>query len=183
LTIIDTDSSVGGTWSAARIYPGLCADTPSGAFEFADLSMEEALGISLWSDLTGDVVHEYLEKYARKHGNMERCKLATEVVRVTRSGSGWSVAVRPTGSESSKMEELQCDKLIVATGQTSQPVMPKIDTSAFKGRIFHSKDFGQSHTFLTSDAVQNVTVVDGNKSSVEDARLCALAGKKSDLAC
>jgi hypothetical protein len=44
-----------------RIYPGPCADTPSGAFEFEDLSMEEALGIPLWSNITGDVVHEYLE--------------------------------------------------------------------------------------------------------------------------
>jgi dimethylaniline monooxygenase (N-oxide forming) len=88
LTIIDADSSIGGTWSASRIYPGLCADTPSGAFEFADLSIEEALGIPQWSDLTGDVVHEYLEKYARKHGILERCKLETKIVRVTRSGSG-----------------------------------------------------------------------------------------------
>jgi dimethylaniline monooxygenase (N-oxide forming) len=55
--------------------------------------------------------------------------------------------------------------------------MPNINTSAFKGKIFHSKDFGQSHKFLTSDAVQNVTVVGGNKSSIEVARLCALAGK------
>lgn len=128
MTIIDADSSVGGTWSAARIYPGLCADTPSGAFDFADLSMEEALRIHLWSDLTGDVVHECLEKYARKHEILERCKLETEVVRITRSGSSWNVVVRPTGSESSKMEELQCGKLVVATGQTSQLVMPNVDT-------------------------------------------------------
>lgn len=139
--------------------------------------MEDALGVPLWSDLTGDVVHEYLEKYACKHGILERCKLETEVIRVTRSGSGWNVAVRPTGSNSSSSDILQCDKLIVATGQTSQPVMLKIDTSAFKGKIFHSKDFGQSHTFLTSDVVQNVTVVGGNKSLVEVARLCASAGK------
>ena len=30
LTIIDPDSSIGGTWSASRIYTSLCADTPSG---------------------------------------------------------------------------------------------------------------------------------------------------------
>ena len=73
--------------------------------------------------------------------------------------------------------QLRCDKLIVATGLTSKPVMPRIDTSTFKGKIFHSKDFGKSHTFLTSDAVQSVIVVGGNKSPVEVARLCALAGK------
>jgi dimethylaniline monooxygenase (N-oxide forming) len=170
-TYLEVNSEI----SLTIIDAGLCADTPSGAFEFTDLSMFEVLGVPLWSDLTGDVVHGYLEKYARKHGILERCKLETEVVRVVRSGSGWTVAVRPTGSDSLSIEQLRCDKLIVATGQTSKPIMPNIDKSAFKGKIFHSKDFGQSHTFLTSDAVQNVTVVGGNKLSVEVARLCALA--------
>lgn len=142
-----------------RIYPSPCADTPSGAFEFGDLSMEEALGIPLWSNITGDVVHEYLEKYARKHGILERCRLETGVVGIKRSGSGWNVVVPPTRSVSLSTEELLFDKLIIATGLTSKPALPKIDASAFKGRIFHSKDFGQSHTFLTSDAVQNVTIV------------------------
>jgi dimethylaniline monooxygenase (N-oxide forming) len=56
-------------------------------------------------------------------------------------------------SVSLSTEELVCDKLIIATSLTSKPVLPKIDASAFKGGIFHSKEFGQSHTLLTSDAV------------------------------
>jgi dimethylaniline monooxygenase (N-oxide forming) len=67
--------------------------------------------------------------------------------------------VPPTRSVSISTEELLFDKFIIAMGLTSKPALPKIDASAFKGRIFHSKDVGQSHTFLTSDAVQNATIV------------------------
>jgi dimethylaniline monooxygenase (N-oxide forming) len=87
LTIIDADSMVGGTWSSARIYPGLCADSPSGAFEFSDLPMTEELGILPWKDLTGDYVHEYLERYVRKYGLLERCRLETEVVNANQTRS------------------------------------------------------------------------------------------------
>lgn len=89
--IIDAGNCIGSSWSVSRIYPGLCADISPGAFEFADLSMEEALGIPQWGDLTRGMVHEHLEKYSRKHGILEQYKLETEVTNVPRFGSGWKV--------------------------------------------------------------------------------------------
>jgi cation diffusion facilitator CzcD-associated flavoprotein CzcO len=179
LTIIDADSSVGGTWSASRIYPGLCADTASGAFEYADLSMEDALGIPKWSDITGDqsstqVFREVCMQAwhsAMVQARNGRCSSYQTWLGLECFGATYGFRVIRCG------RELQCDKLIVATGMTSRPTMPGIDSSNFRGRILHSKDFGKSHPFLTSGAVQNVTVVGGNKSSVEVARLYALTGK------
>ena len=116
LIIIDEDSTVGGTWSAARIYPGLCVDSPSGAFEFSDMTMSEELGIKPWTDLTGDQVHEYLERYVRKYDILERCRLQTKVINAKRTTSGWDVTVKPAGSPFSDVEILHCDKLIITTG-------------------------------------------------------------------
>jgi hypothetical protein len=81
-------------------------------------------------------------------------------------------------SHLSDMDTLHCEQLVVAAGMTSKPVMPKIDTSAFVGQVFHSKEFGQRHKWLVSDAVKNMTLVGGNKSSFKVARLCSLAGKR-----
>jgi dimethylaniline monooxygenase (N-oxide forming) len=86
--------------------------------------------------------------------------------------------VNPAGSHFSDVETLHCEKLIVAAGMTSKPAMPKIDISVFVGLIFHIKEFGQRRKWLISDAVKNVTVVGGNKSSFEVARPCSLAGKR-----
>jgi cation diffusion facilitator CzcD-associated flavoprotein CzcO len=46
--------------------------------------------------------------------------------------------VPPTRSVSLGTEELLFDKLIIAMGLTSKPALPKIDASAFKGRIPYS---------------------------------------------
>ena len=65
----------------------------------------------------------------------------------------------------------------MATDVTSKPRLPNLDTSAFLGKIFHSKDLGRWHQFLTSPAVKKVVVVGGNKSAVETVTLCVMAGK------
>lgn len=176
LTVVDSASSVGGVWGSSRIYPGLVADSPAGLFEFSDMKMSEELGVEEWADIPGQTVREYLEHYARKFGVLERCKFNTQASKVERDGLKWNVHVT-FGGDTPKEEVLSCDKLIVATGATSQPRLPDIDTSQFEGKVLHSKDLGKWHEFLTSSAVKKVTVVGGNKSAVETVTLCAMAGK------
>ncbi|MCJ1386955.1 hypothetical protein MMC17_010084 [Xylographa soralifera] len=176
LTVVDADSSVGGVWGSSRIYPGLIADSPAGLFEFSDMRMSQELGVDEWADITGQTVQQYLELYARKFGVLKRCMFNTQAVKVERDGAGWNVHVKSSGA-SVKQEVLHCDKLIVATGVTSKPCLPNLNTSKFLGKVLHSKDLGRWHHFLTSPAVKNVTVVGGNKSAVETVTLCAMAGK------
>lgn len=177
LTLLEADNCIGGTWSASRVYPGLVADSCTGTFEFSDMTWEEEYGIPKWSDITGDQVVEYLDRYCKKHGILERCRFNTEATKVERQGKGWRVWVRETGKTGPAQEALDCDKLIVATGLTSKPNMPDVDTSKFAGRVMHSKSLGKEHKFLTSETVKNVTVVGGCKSALEIVRLCAMAGK------
>ena len=176
LTVVDADSSVGGVWGSSRIYPGLVADSPAGLFEFSDMRMSQELGIEEWADITGETVQQYLEHYAQKFGVLQRCKFDTQAVKVERDGARWNVHIKSSGA-SPKEEVLRCDKLIVATGVTSKPRLPNLDTSKFQGKVLHSKDLGRWHQVLTSPAVKKVTVVGGNKSAVETVTLCAMAGK------
>lgn len=179
LTLIESDSCVGGVWSASRVYSGLTVDSPTPCFEFSDLQIEDEFEIPNWADLTGDVMAAYLQRYAEKFGLMRYCRLSTKVMRVERQGKGWMVGMRAVGGlVDVGEEEMRCDVLIMATGSFSKPNIPELDTSKFTGLIMHSIDFQRQYHNLISDNVKSVVIVGGNKSSVEAAAACALAGKK-----
>lgn len=179
LTIIDSDTSVGGVWSVSRVYAGLVADLPSPAFELSDLRMAEEFGMPKWSDIPGHVMHEYLERYAKKFDILRRVQFQTEVLRIERDGRGWKVYTKDVGegSNSDEIAVMDCDKLLVATGLYSRPMLPDIDTSAFTGIAIHSKDLRKRHNDFTSESIRSVVVVGGNKSAIEAASACAVAGK------
>jgi cation diffusion facilitator CzcD-associated flavoprotein CzcO len=189
LTIIDSDSTIGGVWSASRIYPGLIADSCAAIFDYSDFPMDEVLGIDKWADLPAEEVHEYLERYVDKFDLRGNLRLRTRVVSVEKvergegKGQGWTVKVEEVESEEGQRarEVLECDKLIVATGTSSTPSFPQgIDWTSFKGPVMHSKDVGMKHQLLTADNIKRMTVVGGNKSAVDVVNLCALAGKEVD---
>ncbi|PVH85139.1 FAD/NAD(P)-binding domain-containing protein [Cadophora sp. DSE1049] len=179
LTVIDADTSVGGVWSASRVYAGLVTDLPSPAFELSDLQMSEEFGMAKWADIRGDVMHEYLERYAKKFDILRRVQFRTEVLGVERSGKGWKLFTKVTGEESGadRKDTMTCDKLLIATGLNSRPKMPDIDISAFSGIAIHSKDLHKRYGDITSETIHSVVVVGGNKSAIEAASACARAGK------
>jgi thioredoxin reductase len=179
LTILDEDTSVGGVWSASRIYPGLIADSCAAIFDYSDFPMDEVLGIDKWADLPGEKVHEYLEAYVDAFDLRRRLRLGTKVVRVGREGEEWRVEVEDIASGA--REALRCEKLIVATGTSSTPNFPRgVDWESFRGPVMHSKEVGMKHQLLTAEHIKRVTIVGGNKSAVDVVNLCALAGKEVD---
>jgi hypothetical protein len=103
--------------------------------------------------------------------------------KIERNGAGWKVFVRPTinswtADKHAPVQELTCDKLVLATGITSVPSMPKFDLSSFDGFSFHSVEMGRRYAELTADSVNHVTIVGGHKSALEAVGTCAQAGKK-----
>lgn len=143
--------------------------------------MENALGVDDWTDLRGEDIAEYLEKYAAKFGVTEHCKLNTRVYKIDRDADGrWKVSVKPTNRPNMNIEELQCDKLVIATGFTSVPKMPSnLDLSGYTGRAFHVKELAQKYQeILVDKSIETVTVIGGSKSAWEAAGLFALEGKK-----
>jgi dimethylaniline monooxygenase (N-oxide forming) len=61
LTILDDDSTVGGVWSTARLYPGLIANSPNGLYEFSDLTMVTESQPAL-KPVPGKQVQAYLQR-------------------------------------------------------------------------------------------------------------------------
>lgn len=178
LTILDNDNSVGGVWSRSRVHSNLMADSSTPTFDFSELQMSEEFDIPEWSSIPGLIVHEYLERYAKKFDILRRCVFNTQVTRVEREGKGWNVHTKKTGGGPTGKEQiLSCDILLVATGHFSVPKLPNIDTSAFDGKTFHTKDVNESSDALLSKDVETVAVVGGNKSSFEAVSLCYKAGK------
>ena len=159
LTIIDADSSVGGVWSASRVYPGLIADSPTANFDFSDLPMDEELGIDSWADLPAGKVHEYLERYVDRFDLRRRCRFNTKVLGVEKKEGGKGglrlKIEEDFGGRETKEQFLVCDKLIVAAGVNSIPNVPEdIDCTPYSGPVMHSKQVGIKHGLLTSEAVQ-----------------------------
>lgn len=173
LTLIDADDSIGGVWSASRVYDGLVADLPCPTFEWSDMQMIEELNIPKWGDITGRQMNEYIERYVKKFDLKRRCVLNTEVSHVERNGKGWKLFTRSAGKE----DVFSCDTLIVATGQNSQPNVPDIDTSKYEGLVIHAKDRHKRSAEILSDDIKAVVVMGGNKSAVEAAGSAAMAGK------
>ena len=60
ILIIDGGKSIGGVWSAERIYPGLIFEMPAPMTNFTDCDMTREVGAELWGDVTGDQVNEFL---------------------------------------------------------------------------------------------------------------------------
>ena len=183
LTILDDDTTVGGVWSAARLYPGLVANSPNGLYEFSDLSMVNASQAAL-KPVPGKQVQAYLHEYAEKNGLLGRIRFGSRVVKAERrgrdgggggggGGGGWTV-------QTSRGDVLECDKLVVATGLYSKPHWPEIPRDEdFGGTVIHSKSLGQEHQRLSSsDKVEDVVVVGACKSSVEAASIFLAAGKR-----
>jgi cation diffusion facilitator CzcD-associated flavoprotein CzcO len=181
LLVIDDNSSIGGVWARSRIYPHLYTNQPTPLFEYPDLSMKDSLGLEDWVDISGEMICDYLELYAAKFGVAERCKFNTQVQKIDRDPSGqWQVFISPTSQPSAEIQELKCDKLVMATGFTSVPRLPKnIDTKTYTGKVLHVKEIAQRyHELLDDPNVKTITLVGGSKSAWEAAGLFALEGKK-----
>jgi cation diffusion facilitator CzcD-associated flavoprotein CzcO len=179
LTIIDNEDSVGGVWSRSRVHPNLVADSPIPTFDFSDLQMSEEFNLPAWSDISGTLMYEYLERYAKKFDILKRCVFNTNVTNVERNGKGWLLHTKQVGDDQvATAKTYTCDVLMVATGTFSIPQLPNIDTSRFQGKVFHTKDLNKRSAELSLQDIETVAVVGGNKSSFEAVCLCYKAGKK-----
>ncbi len=175
LTILDSDSSYGGVWSASRIYPGLIVDSPRGTYEFSDMTMCDDASHPLYGHISGEEVHRYFIRYAEKWDLRRRTLFNTVVTSVERRAgnvSGWCLATE-------RGEVMECGKLIVATGTFTIPYVPAQPriSEDFRGPVFHTRSLGTEYPRLQADNVSNIAVIGGQKSAIETLLLCLRAGK------
>ncbi|RPB05907.1 FAD/NAD(P)-binding domain-containing protein [Choiromyces venosus 120613-1] len=172
LTILESESTIGGTWSKSRVYPELTAQQPFGVYEFPDKSIPTA-GYRKTDFVPAEAIHQHIEEYAKEHGIYDCIRFNATVTKIRRAEDGirWIV-----WTDDGK-DMLVADKLVIATGSTSKPTIPEISTEKFEKEVFHTKDLGKKHEYLLSDAVKTVTVYGGGKSAMDTVHLCTKAGK------
>jgi cation diffusion facilitator CzcD-associated flavoprotein CzcO len=174
---LESNDTVGGTWSEARLYPGLKSNNMLGSYEFPDFPMsEKKYGVKPLGHIPGAVLNRYLTDFAKHYNIYERMQFNSTVSLVESTESGWTLTV--TTSEGKR--KVDTTKLILATGLTSTPNMPYYNgAEKFDRPLFHAKDFCQRAEELKG--VKNVVVVGGAKSAYDVAYAMVDAGATVDL--
>lgn len=189
--MLESAESCGGTWSQARLYPGLKSNNMVGSYEYPDFPMtEKVYGVKEGGHIPGAVLHRYLTDFAKKYGIFERTQFHTKVDNVEalrpaeaagNSSSdpitSWRISV--TGPNDAS-RTLTTTKIILATGLTSTPNLPRYAGAETFGRpLFHAKDFCRRATEL--EGAQRAVVVGGAKSAYDVAYALARGGATVDL--
>ncbi|KAI9852007.1 MAG: hypothetical protein M1838_002130 [Thelocarpon superellum] len=176
ITILESASSVGGTWATDRQYPGLKSNNVVGSYEFSDFPLDAAaFGVKPGEHIPGPVLLKYFEAYADKFDLRRRIKLRCRVDSVERDPQqgGWLVK----HTQHDQAGTTATEKLIVATGLTSEPFVPSFRGSEeFDSPIFHVK-YLREHA---ADEVKNVVILGGSKSAYDAAYAYAERGATID---
>ncbi|KAF2032559.1 FAD/NAD(P)-binding domain-containing protein [Setomelanomma holmii] len=177
IVVLEGNATVGGTWSEARLYPGLTSNNMLGSYEFPDFHMSEKVyGIKQLDHIPGAVLHRYLTDFARHYGILDRMQFNSTVSLVEATEPGWTLTVTTPESE----RRIYTAKLILATGLTSTPNMPSyLGGEKFDRPLFHAKDFCRRAKELKG--VKNVVVVGGAKSAYDVAYAMVESGATVDL--
>jgi Pyridine nucleotide-disulphide oxidoreductase len=172
VVVLDAAETAGGVWAKHRLYPGLKSNNLLGTYEYSDFPMDQSYGVKPGQAIPASVLHSYLTNYAAKFGVLERIRFKTKVETAEKKeGQGWLLKVS-SGCESG---EIWTEKLIVATGLTSEPFMPAFEGSDnFDPPMFHSRDF--RHHAESLKTAGSAVILGSNKSAWDAAYAYATAG-------
>ncbi|KAH8599836.1 hypothetical protein B0O99DRAFT_344360 [Bisporella sp. PMI_857] len=182
IILFESASTLGGTWSQHRLYPGLKSNNIVGTYEFSDFPLDlESYNLEPEQHIPGPVLHRYLTSYAEHFGFFNNIRFDTKVQSAEhKNGGGWIVKTELWHSPwAGQKSEVFTSKLIVATGFTSDPFLPQIEGSeSFKAPIFHFKDI-LKHT-STLGTPGNVCILGCTKSGWDAVHAYASQGKQVD---
>ncbi|KAI0095845.1 hypothetical protein GGR51DRAFT_62478 [Nemania sp. FL0031] len=172
LIIIDSDNTVGGVWSKDRLYPNLVAQVRHGLFNYSDTPMPRNGGNVKDPKVTGEMIHNYMQKYAEDHDLLRHIRFNTFVTDAKQVNGCWRLSLKDTD------DVIETEKLMVATGVTSIPSLPELDFSAASLPIIHSRELGTHYEKLADKAIKEVVVVGAAKSAYDAVYLLLKMGKK-----
>jgi hypothetical protein len=177
IVIVDANASIGGVWSKDRLYPSLKSNNMLGTFEWSDWPMDtETFGVKSGEHIPGEVVHKYLCSYAEKFDLVRRIELNSKV-ETAEAGPDDAWTLRITQCHASKQQTVMMvtNKLVVATGMTSESNMPRLKGEDNFGRpLFHFADFPKHISTLAT--TKRVAILGGAKSAWDAVYSYAEAG-------
>ncbi|KAL2066717.1 hypothetical protein VTL71DRAFT_2789 [Oculimacula yallundae] len=184
IVVFESAASCGGTWSQARLYPGLKSNNMLGTYEYPDFPMTpQNYDVQQHGHIPAATLHRYLTDYAKHFGVFENIRFETRVELIEQESTGsWllSTTTKNMNSEFPTDVQVRTAKLIVATGLTSTPNMPHYaHEETFSAPLFHAKDFCAQAPHLKE--ARNVVVVGGAKSAYDVAHAMVEQGSTVDL--
>ena len=177
LLVLDANQTVGGTWAYERLYEGLVTNNMVGMLEWSDFPMDfDTFGVKGGEHVPGPVLHKYLTAYAEHFGIFERIRFGCWVESAELlEDESWIVTY--AGKEGKVRVGAQ--KLVLATGTTSQAHMPKFEgDEKFGGPLFHSKELSVREKEM--EKAENVVVLGGSKSAADAVYFNAVKGRHVD---
>lgn len=131
-----------------------------------------AFGATKNRQVTGRMIHNYMQTYAEDHDLLRRIRFNTFVQRAERCPCGWRLSFRDSN------DIVETEKLLVATGVTSIANHPEYTALDVNVPVIHSKDLGAAFNHLQDSSIQHVTVVGAAKSAYDAVYLLLSMGKK-----
>ncbi|KAL4786877.1 hypothetical protein BJX76DRAFT_63678 [Aspergillus varians] len=185
LLVVDESQSVGGTWARDRLYPGLKTNNVFGSYELSDFPMvAKKYGVEGTGHIPGHVVHAYLCDVANHFGITPHLLLNTRLIAATLNDDQalWELSLESVRKRGNLrcLQTVHATRLVIATGLTSKPHIPKIPGSeTFDGLVLHSKQLKARATSLADS--KRVVVVGGNKSAWDVCYAAARAGSQVEI--
>ena len=129
--------------------------------------------------IPGEHVNEYLLSYAEKFDLLKFMRFNCDIESAIDDGdSGWTLVVNDA-SETSSTQTIKARKLIMATGLTSEPFLPRLKgREEFGASVYHTSEFARAEKGL--GAFKKVVILGGAKSSWDIACVYASAGIEVD---
>ena len=138
-------------------------------------------GYSLENDhIPGEHVNEYLCEYADKFDLLRHMRFNRSVKSAVDEGdAGWTLTVVDEKSREGRHTTVKAKKLIMATGLTSQPFLPKLKgKESFGAPVYHTSEFAKAENGL--GPYKKVVLLSGAKFSWDIACAYASAGIQVD---
>ncbi|KAF5854228.1 hypothetical protein GGP41_007061 [Bipolaris sorokiniana] len=180
ILVLDKSQSIGGVWAKDRLYPGLHTNNHFRTFEFSDLPMDTEGFDLVDGHIPGEHVNKYLHSYVETFNLAKHIRLETSVKSAVDQGPmGWMLTVSRYTNSTETDYQIEALRLVVATGLTSEPLMPKLDgKEIFGAPIYHSSEFAKAEGGL--GPYKKIALLSGAKFSWDIAYAYASAGVQVD---
>ncbi|KAJ5146144.1 uncharacterized protein N7515_000708 [Penicillium bovifimosum] len=163
LLLLESGSSLGGTWAEERLYPNLLSQNSEGLYEFSDMSLSEAMeGLEdeepPYQDtqpedrfIPGWKLSRYLTVWSRKWNLPQYMRFNWQVKKISRLPTKeWELGIdiHPEQPSQTRSITILCDKLILSPGLTSVPNILNFAPAtgqppASAEHVIHAKEVGQ----------------------------------------
>lgn len=142
--LFDDKPSPGGVWelNSGSMYEGLNANISKFCMEFDDFFWPATAPLYP----PAEEINKYINDYVKKKDLLQYMKFNSKVKLIKRSSkdsSGWEITVE-NPNELKKQIKFVSQKVIVATGKYTEPIIPPIpglNEYKIKNKVIHSKEY------------------------------------------